>query len=180
MPISFSDMHYYFSLFFYYYEVIRLHKQVCSIFGHRKIKETRELRSQLYTCMEDLILNKGVDTFLFGSKSRFNDLCYEIVSELKEKHPNIKRVYVRAEFPEISDSYHAYLLERYEDTYFPEKLLHAGKAVYVERNFEMIRKSRYCLVYYDESVAPTKRKSGTKIALSYAKTQEKTILLFPE
>ena len=154
--------------------------ETCCIIGHRTINETEELKSKLFAAIESLIADKSVDTFLFGSKSRFNDLCYEIVSKLKEKHPNIKRVYVRAEFPEISDSYHAYLLERYEETYFPEKLLHAGKAVYVERNFEMIRKSRYCLVYYDEAVAPTKRKSGTKIALSYAKAQEKTILLFPE
>ena len=161
------------------YEVMKLDRQICSIFGHRKIDETEEMSAQLYDVIESLIIDKGVDTFLFGSKSRFNDLCYELVTALKEKHPNIKRIYVRAEFPHIDESYRSYLLEQYEDTYFPEKLLHAGRAIYVERNFEMIRSSQYCLVYYDEAVAPTKRKSGTKIALAYATAQKKHIILFP-
>lgn len=152
---------------------------ICCVFGHRKINETEELRSQLFTAIERLIVENNVDTFLFGSKSRFNDLCYEIVSELKEKYHHIKRVYVRAEFPIIDESYERYLLSRYEDTYFPEKLHHAGKAVYVERNFEMIDNSQFCLVYYDEAHAPTRRKSGTKIALEYARKQNKEII-FPE
>ncbi len=153
---------------------------ICCCIGHRTINETEKLKRKLFVAIESLITDMGVDTFLFGSQSRFNDLCYELVTALKEKHPNIKRVYVRAEFPHIDDSYRSYLLERYEDTYFPERLLHAGKAVYVERNFEMIRNSRYCLVYYSESFAPAKRKSGTKIALSYAIAQKKEIILFPE
>ena len=107
-------------------------------------------------------------------------LFYEIVSEIKEKYHHIKRVYVRAEFPVIDESYETYLLSRYEDTYFPEKLHHAGKAVYVERNFEMIDNSQYCLVYYDEVHAPTRRKSGTKIALEYARKQNKETRPFPK
>ena len=142
-----------------------MNKNICCIFGHRKICESKELGLRLFTAIERLIVENNVDTFLFGSKSRFNDLCYEIVSELKEKYHHIKRVYVRAEFPIIDENYEAYLLSRYEDTYFPEKLHHAGKAVYVERNFEMIDNSQYCLVYYNEAHAPTRRKSGTKIAL---------------
>lgn len=157
-----------------------MNKHICCVFGHRKINETEELRSQVFTIIEGLIVENGVDTFLFGSKSRFNDLCYEIVSVLKEKYRHIKRVYVRAEFPVIDESYERYLLSRYEDTYFPEKLHHAGKAVYVERNFEMIDNSQFCLVYYDEAHAPTKRKSGTKIALEYARKQNKEIIVFPE
>ncbi len=155
-----------------------MNKYNCCIIGHRTINETEELKSKLFAAIESLIADKSVDTFLFGSKSRFNDLCYELVTAFKEKYPNIKRIYVRAEFPEISDSYRSYLLERYEDTYFPEKILHAGRAIYVERNFEMIRSSQYCLVYCNESSAPAKRKSGTKIALAYAIAQKKEIILF--
>ena len=155
-----------------------MHMSTCCFLGHRTIHENEELRSNLANTIEKLIINDKVDTFLFGSKSRFNDLCYEIVSELKEKYHHIKRVYVRAEFPVIDESYERYLLSRYEDTYFPEKLHHAGKAVYVERNFEMIDNSQYCLVYYDETHAPTGRKSGTKIALEYARKQGKEIFIF--
>ena len=83
----------------------------CSFFGHRKIRETEKLKEQLYKTVETLIAVKQVNTFLFGSKSRFNDLCYEVVSELKQRYPHIKRVYVRAEYPVIGKQYENYLLE---------------------------------------------------------------------
>ena len=148
----------------------------CCFFGHRTIDETEGLKSELNEIIENLIMNDKVDTFLFGSKSRFDDLCLELVTELKEKHPHIKRIYVRAEYPYISDQYKNYLLENYEDTYYPEHIIDSGKAAYVERNYEMINKSHFCVVYYDEQKAPTTRKSGTKIALTYAIKQNKTII----
>lgn len=154
-------------------------KRMCCFFGHRVICETEELRTRLYTTIEKLITSDGVDTFLFGSKSRFNDLCHELVTQLKEKHSHIKRIYVRAEFPVIHEDYNAYLLESYEDTYYPVHILNAHKAVYVERNCEMIRSSRYCVVYYDVANAPAVRPSGTKIALDYATKQKKEVFLFP-
>ena len=154
-------------------------ERTCCFIGHRKIEETLELRTKLYDSIERLITDKNVDTFLFGSKSRFNSLCLELVTEIKEKYPHIKRVYVRAEYPYISDDYKNYLLENYEDTYYPNKIIGAGKATYVERNCEMINKSRFCIVYYDELRAPTKRKSGTKIALEYAVKCKKVIIIFP-
>ena len=157
-------------------EVSILIENTCCFFGHRKINETEELKSKLIEIIEKLIVYEKVDKFLFGSKSRFNRLCFELVTEIKEKYPHIKRVYVRAEYPYIDDTYKAYLLENYEYTYYPEKIIGAGKAVYVERNCEMINKSKFCVVYYDKQNVPTRRKSGTKIALDYAKKQGKLII----
>ena len=151
-------------------------KNTCCFFGHRRINETEELKSKLYELIEKLIVEKQVDTFLFGSKSRFNSLCLEIVTQLKEKYPHIKRIYVRAEYPDINAQYTNYLLESYEDTYYPEHITGSGRAVYVERNYEMINKSYYCIVYYDEHNAPTTYKSGTKIALDYAIKRCKMII----
>ena len=80
------------------------------------------------------------------------------------------------------------MLERYEDTYFPEKMSNAGKASYVERNQEMINKSGFCVVYYDENYLPPRRKnsrreltdyqpkSGTGVAYSYAVKKKKVII----
>ena len=160
----------------------------CCFFGHRKITETDELKSKLYNEIETLITYKKVHTFLFGSKSQFDDLCYKIVTELKEKYQHIKRIYVRAEFPYIDDNYKKYLLESYEDTYYPSKMIDAGKAAYVERNYEMINNSRYCICYYDENYMPPRRKnsrrdltdyqpkSGTGIAFDYARKKELNII----
>ena len=101
----------------------------CCFFGHRTINETEELKKNLCTAIEKLIKEENVDTFLFGSKSRFDSLCLELVTEIKQKYPHIKRIYVRAEFPVISDSYRNYLLQSVDDTYYPEKIMGAGRAV---------------------------------------------------
>lgn len=150
--------------------------KTCCFFGHRVINETEELKSKLIEVIEKLIAEENADTFLFGSKSRFNSLCLEAVTEIKEKYPHIKRIYVRAEYPDIDEQYASYLSENYEETYYPEHIRSSGRAVYVERNCEMIDKSRFCIIYYDEQNAPTTRKSGTEIALDYAVKKGKEIV----
>lgn len=154
-------------------------QNTCCFLGHREKSITDELKENLRVVIEHLITEESIDIFLFGSTSRFDSLCQETVTELKEKYPHIKRVYVRAENPYIDESYEAYLLESYEDTYFPKSVLGAGKASYVKRNYEMIDKSCYCIIYYDEQGAPTTRKSGTKIALDYAIKKGKQITVLP-
>ena len=161
--------------------------KACCFFGHRKINETPELTERLESVIESLIKEKAVNIFYFGSKSEFDSLCLKVVTDLKEKYPHIKRIYVRAEFPYIDDSYKKYLLESYEDTYYPEKMINAGRAAYVERNYEMIDNSSYCICYYDENYAPPKRrnsrrdltdyqpKSGTKLAYDYAVSRGLTV-----
>ena len=143
-------------------------ENTCCFLGHRTIKETEELKERLYEIVERLIVENLVDTFLFGSKSRFNSLCLSIVTKIKEKYPHIKRVYVRAEFPYIDEEYKSYLLKSYEDTSYPEQIIGSGKAVYLKRNQEMINKSFYCIFYFDEECFPKNRRSGTKAALDYA------------
>ena len=154
--------------------------KACCFFGHRKINETPELIERLTREIETLITEKEVRTFYFGSKSEFDDLCHKVVTELRTKHPHIKRVYVRSAYQHIPDWYEESLLKHYEGTYFPEHMENAGRASYVERNQEMINKSDYCIVYYDENYLPPRRKnsrrdlfdyqpkSGTKVALDYA------------
>lgn len=165
-----------------------MENKACCFIGHRQIKKSTELRENLITLIEDLIINKNVNNFFFGSKSKFDDYCYEIVTELKEKYPHIKRVYVRSAYQHIPDWYEDSLLEHYEDTYFPEHMAKAGRASYVERNQEMINKSDFCIFYYDENYLPPRRKnskrdlfdyqpkSGTGVAYDYAmKKKDKQI-----
>ncbi len=141
--------------------------KTCCFFGHRHIEETDILKTRLYEEIEALITTHQVETFLFGSKSEFDKLCLKIVTELKEKYPHIQRVYVRAEFPYISDHYRSYLLQSYEDTYFPDSVLNAGKASYVKRNIEMIDNSQFCIVYLDEQYAPPRKKAGKRDVIAY-------------
>ncbi len=151
-------------------------KHTCCFFGHRKIEITEKLINRLEEIIEDLVANKKIDTFLFGSKSQFDNLCLEVVTQLKNKYPHIRRIYVRAEFPHIDKSYTRYLLKMYDQTYYPNRIINAGKAVYVERNCEMIDSSSYCVIYYDENCIPPQRKSGTRLAYDYAQKKRVEII----
>lgn len=160
----------------------------CCFFGHRKVRNVAAVKTRVYEEVENFIVNKSVDIFLLGSKSEFNDICHEVVTTLKEKYPYIKRIYVRAEFEYIDNSYKNYLLESYEDTYYPKHIENSGRASYVERNQEMVNKSNYCIVYYDENYVPPRRrnsrrdlvdyqpKSGTKIAYNFAVKKKREII----
>ena len=112
------------------------------------------------TCVPDkkrLELSLKDDTFF---AIVIKDVWFDdFVTELKEKHPHIKRIYVRAAYQYIDDSYKNYLLESYDDTYYPLHIENAGKASYVERNQEMIDKSKYCVIYYDENYLPKRQKT---------------------
>ena len=87
-----------YTVYLYYFcgdvmEDIKLHS--CCFFGHRKINETSEFVERLAKTIELLITDRDVNTFYFGSKSEFDDLYHKIVTDLKEKYPHIKRIYVR-------------------------------------------------------------------------------------
>ncbi len=92
-------------------------------------------------------------------------------------------------YQQIEKSYEEYLLELYEERYFPVKIKGAGKYSYVERNYEMIDKANYCVFYYNKDYMPalkrqdkynmllrSRRKSGTKVAYEYAIKKKKTII----
>lgn len=162
---------------------------IVTFIGHRKIAE----KSILYGKLIDLILRlvdyKNADTFLFGSKSQFNDLCLQAATEVKKIRPNVKLIYVRAEYPHISENYKNYLLNFYDDTYFPDKILNAGRAAYIERNFYMIDRADICIFYFDKTYSPlngqlvnnhvgyaNKTVSGTKLAYDYALSKKKVII----
>ena len=161
--------------------------QGCFI-GHRNIEKTEELKTLLKEVVVTLI-KKGVTTFLFGSKSEFDNLSWEIVTELKKVYPYIRRVYVRSAYQYIDKSYEEYLLKSYDETYFPDKLENVGKYSYVVRNYEMIDNSTYCVFYYNENyiaplkkqpkhnmLLPSKNNSGTKTAYEYAVRKKKEII----
>ena len=174
--------------------------KVCCFIGHRKIERTDEMVERLKDIINDLIFNKGVKTFLFGSRSQFDDLCHEIVTELQKKNPQIKRIMytcrseyaVKKEEKEDLEKSWSNLLKRdvklkdYDGEMMSERLLLAGKASYVERNQDMIDTSDYCVFYYNSEYQPPKRKyskrdvseyqakSGTELAFDYANQRKRS------
>lgn len=162
-------------------------KHTCCFIGHRKINDTPELRERLQSILLDLVEN-GTVNFIFGDHSAFDSLCYELVTELKEKYPAIKRINFRKDYEDTDDYTMQFLIKGYEESVCPKGVGNAGRASYVERNQAMIRESDVCIFYYDENYLPTRRKtsrhdltdyqpkSGTALAYAYAKSKKKTII----
>lgn len=158
---------------------------VCFI-GHRKIKDTPELRNRLRTLVTELI-GKGAENFLFGDHSAFNDLCYETVTELKKEYPAIRRIHFRRDHEDANDYTMQFLISGYEESICPEGVGKAGRSGYIERNQEMIRESDICIFYYDAAYLPPVKKSacdaliekrpksGTQRAYMYAVQKGKVI-----
>ena len=63
--------------------------------GHRKIEKVEEVMQRVVKIVTKLI-NEGADTFLFGSRNQFDEMCYKVVTELQKNYPYIIRVEVRA------------------------------------------------------------------------------------
>ena len=173
----------------------------CSFFGHRKIELTEELKQKVKEIVEDLIVNHNVLTFLFGSRSNFDSLCHLVVTELKEKYPNIiRKCYTcgsetcileseREKWERIYSDFHKRKINLlgFEEEVEHKTKLTAGRASYVERNQAMIDDSDYCVFYYDENYQPKMRryskrsiglyqpKSGTALAYAYAKQNKKVV-----
>ena len=139
--------------------------------GHRNITVSKELENSLRDLIVNLIIQNNADTFLFGSRSEFNSLCYDVVTELKKAYPHITRIYVRAEYEYINDEYTEYLLSRYENTFYPPQIKNAGKKVYIERNKIMIDMCDILVTYYNRNIL-VNRSSGTHIAITYAQRKK--------
>jgi len=164
--------------------------KACSFFGHRDTPQTEELKQKVSETVERLIVEEGVDTFLFGSRSNFDELCHMVVTELKEKYPHIQRIaYLckhesgclagegkkeQCRIKELTgrDVY----VREFEDIKRSSRVNSAGRAAYVERNYWMIDDSCFVIIYC-ESAKIAKKPSGTLFAYNYSKQKGKKLVL---
>lgn len=82
---------------------------IATFIGHRRIQNRSGISKRIREIVLYLIEYRNVDTFLFGSRSDFDELCLEAVSESKTIKPHINRIYVRAAYPHIDEIYLAYI-----------------------------------------------------------------------
>lgn len=166
-------------------------QKTCCFIGHRRIEGEKALWETIHLAVERLI-GRGVEEFIFGDRSEFNDLCNKVVAELQETYPQIRRIQFRVTYP-VADAYTLRLVQGgYDESYFPEEIRRAGRAAYVERNRAMIRTSRYCIFYYNPLYTPRPCRrpkketsaappmSGTQLAYQYAQKKRKILInLYP-
>lgn len=67
--------------------------KICSFFGHREttLEEDERLKPQLKAIIQNLIKNENYQIFIFGGLGDFDDLCHQVVTQLKNDYPYIKR-----------------------------------------------------------------------------------------
>lgn len=174
---------------------------VCFI-GHRTVVNEERIKIKLFDTLSSLIV-KGVDTFLFGSRSNFDFLCWEVVTKLKEQYPQIKRISynlsheVSFTSKEERECYEQILSKMskvevhyadYEEVIYSKKSQKANKNAYIMRNQDMIESCNICIFYYNKDYLLPKRKqskggagyyqpkSGTAIAFNYALQKKKQII----
>jgi len=51
-----------------------MNDNTCCFFGHREITDTLELRRRITDTIESLIVDKNIDTFLFGSRKNKKEI----------------------------------------------------------------------------------------------------------
>ena len=161
----------------------------CSFFGHRDTPKTEELKQKVRITVERLIVEDGVDTFLFGSRSKFDELCHMVVTELKEKYPHIRRVAylckheagclvgtgeeMRQAIKRLTGR-NEYVRE-FEEIKRSDRVDSAGRAAYVERNQWMINNSEMVVICACLEKM-RRRKSGTMLAFSYAQEKNRKVV----
>ena len=146
----------------------------CSVFGHSTIEITKEIESNLFEIIENLIINENVDTFYFGGLGQFDDLCYKIVSKLKIKYKHIIRIYALENPNWIKEQKRPQRLknEEYEEViYLDLKFDYWYNRIYF-RNCEIINRSDFTIIY-----VRNKENSGAYKALKYAQKKKKQIIL---
>lgn len=151
--------------------------QTIAFIGHRDLTVTKRLVIDLDLILEEKIMLENAKYFLFGSKSKFNDLCYNRVSKYKRAVPGLVREYIRADYEFLSEKYADFLNERYERTEYPSALKNSSENRYIKRNKIMIDRCDILITYYDANyVSARGYRSGTAIAVEYAKRKRKKVI----
>lgn len=176
--------------------------KVCCFIGHRDIETTDKLVLFIRHILVMLIEDEGVKVFAFGSRSKFNDLCHSIVTDLQKEFNGLERVLLtcrsesctlESEREKWEGIYSRWLkrdvyLQGYEREIEHKTKYTSGRAAYIERNQALIDMSDFCIFYFDKDYLPPERKaykkaflpyqpkSGTALAYKYAQQKKKHII----
>lgn len=150
-----------------------IYEKSCSVFGHSKIEITKELENNLISTFEMLITKENVKYFYFGGFGEFDDLCWQVVTKLKDKYPKIYRIFCLSDLRHQRKSKRPLWLndEDYEEiTYLDLSFDYWFTRIYF-RNCEMIDRSDFVVFYVNHS-----ERSGAYKALQYAIKKKRQII----
>lgn len=146
--------------------------KTCSCFGHSEVDITEELKAK--TSIEiDKAIEDGVRIFLFGGRSDFDDLCYDLVTEKLKANPqlNIKRVFCFALDKQLRKPPSWFKRKEYEGLECPTKNLNYWYTAIYFRNIEIIDRSDLILFWVEQ-----RENSGAYKTYQYAVKKHKRIV----
>lgn len=140
----------------------------CSFFGHSKI----DITEKLYDLINKEI-NRAIDfgchTFYFGGFGEFDELCYKIVSKIKNEQPelNLRLVFCVPQERYLRKKGHFFDNNKYDEiVYLIPSFNGWYKSIYF-RNCAMVDESD-CLIFYAEK----RENSGAYKTYKYAKQKK--------
>ena len=144
--------------------------KVCAFFGHREVENKEETKEILRKKIADLI-SDGYGVFCFGGFGEFDNICWEVVTELKENYPFLRRIFY------LYDERHTRISKRpkylkesdYEEFVYPDLEFDWWYQRIYYRNIEIIKKSDYIVFYITHT-----QNSGAYKAYQYAKRIKKS------
>ena len=143
---------------------------ICSFFGHKDAPSN--IYPVLVETISDLIVNRGVASFLVGNQGSFDSMVLRALRQLKQEYPHISYNVVLAYMPNEKQEYDPY---EFGETMVPEGLetVHPRYAI-SWRNRWMVNESEYVVAYVKHSWG------GAAKYLELAQKKNKTIVNIAE
>lgn len=111
--------------------------KACAFFGHRNWG-SEECKEEIKNSIIDLIENYGVAQFYSGGRGNFDNLCSQIVCELKKEYPHLKNTLVFSYIPQEREG--VPLPRKYDDSvYLLEKWTPKRYAI-IKTNEEIVKR----------------------------------------
>jgi len=123
-------------------------EKVCTFFGHAD--SPTNIKKEIQKVIEDLILQKGVNTFYVGTNGNFDRMVQSVLIDLKKQYPNLECCTVLAYMPGIKSEFDV-AYEKLE-TLYPDGLEKVPKRFAIDwRNKWMVQQSDYVISYVRHS-----------------------------
>lgn len=127
--------------------------------GHRTVKYKEMIELKLIKKINTLI-DIGVNEFVFGSNSEFDNICYHIIENYNKK---------------ITIFCCGKENRRYDKIFYTNVPFENRKNIYIERNKSLIDYCDIIIFYFDDQYSFPKTNSGTRIAYEYALRKRKQV-----
>lgn len=117
--------------------------KTCAFLGNATLWDSREVMEKIKLTAIDLIKNKGVDTFLVGTKGEFETLSHKMMEQIQCDYPDIKIMLVIAYERDLEK-----VAYKFDDIYYPPQAEFGYRGWSIaKRNDWIIDQTDYVIAY---------------------------------